>query len=212
MSNSDLTAKVDPLIGSIDHLLGVSFTKSSSTVYPLVAQLAKAASQYSEGKIGNSLHHFAIFNKTREDAARALALVELARGWKSLQVFVQGRLIDIHWEPRSVLSCYSKALACDDTTAHCHRIIDDPSSQSQQNRNTISIRLDINQSGGNEPSPDRYVFPCAFIEGNFSFVLDHPAGLRNQIQAKGVESGCDWCPLFNPDSFRKLPKTQPDQK
>lgn len=204
MSQSELASQIDPMVGSIGNLMGVAFGKTNSPGYQMALRLAQTASRYAEANVDGAKHHFAVFGRTRDDAARCLALLEMCRGWKSFRVFVQGRLVGDTWEARWILGCYSKAIACDDWRAHCHRIIDDPRTTHVRNRVVLTIGLQLRLSDEEPPRPDRYVFPCAHLLSNFHFMSDHPSSYRDQIQAGAVTRGCDWCPLFDPDGFRKL--------
>jgi len=68
-------SKVDLVNDSITHLLAVSFAKTSSKNYPLAVNMAQGASKYDEVTIGRLIVHLAAFQKNKEEAARALALL-----------------------------------------------------------------------------------------------------------------------------------------
>lgn len=201
----ELIPKVDLIQASIDHLIAISFPKSSSTLYPLAVNIAQGASLYDEIPLGSRLVHLVVFTRTREDAGRARSLIQYTSGWKGVQIFAGGKLIQNTWQVTQVLECFLEASACKDWTAHCHRVIDDPY---VNNPDEQSLSFTITMSDKphfKEAIPiDRYIFPCSFLNGRFKFQTDHPAKPEDQIQAKAVESGCDWCPYFDPSQYRKI--------
>jgi hypothetical protein len=51
---------------------------------------------------------------------------------------------------------------------------------------------------------EQYIFPCKHLVTWFQFQKGHPSSTVNQIQAAGVEFGCNLCPNFVPDDFQKI--------
>ena len=105
-----------------------------------------------------------------------------------------------------MLDCYLEASACDDRSAHCEKVVDDPyDTQLDREAGGITIHL---TTGTELPRKrveiDRYLFPCSLLNDRFRFQTDHPASPRDQIQAGAVKQGCDWCPHFDPDAYRKV--------
>lgn len=203
MESDELVPHVDPLVDSIGQLMGVVFAANSSTNYSLAVRVSSKALRYAAVKMDGRLRHFVVFGKERNDASRALALLEMARDWKSLKVFVDGRLLSIPWGALPVLTCYTKALACDDWRAHCYRVIDDPSDESGH-RNRREFRVQLGGGGRDAPKPKRFLFPCSYLRTNFRFTSDHPSTPRDQIQAGAVDNGCDWCPCFAAEAYKEL--------
>lgn len=212
MTNKDYPAtvnqpisKVDLVNDSITHLLAVSFAKTSSKNYPLAVNVAQGAAKYDELTIGRILVHLAAFQKNKEDAARALALLGYISGWKTVQIFAGGKIIQNYYRATEVLNCYLEALACTDYRAHCFSIINDPYSE-YPNAYGTSVTMTISLEPEPQPEPvfvDRYIFPCQLLQPYFRFQTDHPASPEDQIQASAVERGCDFCPLFDAHSFGK---------
>ena len=204
---NEVNQKFDVIQSSIDHLLTVSFSKNSSTVYPLAVNIAKGAARYAEANIGRKLVHFVAFSKTREDAGRAIALVNYVSSWKATQVFTGGKPVRNAWQVTSVLECYLEASASKDWTAHCHYIIDDPFIEEPEGQNS-SLTWSLSekpQAPKQALEIDRYVFPCKFLwEERFEFQIDHPAKPDDQIQAGAVKFGCNWCPNFESEAFKKI--------
>jgi hypothetical protein len=202
--NNQLTMKLDMLSESTAHLMAVSFSKTSSQLYPLALKLAQAAEKYDEAVIGNKLMHFAVFARNRNDAASALLFLRYATGWKSTQVFAGGKLITNIYRVKEVLECYLEATACDDRKAHCYKIINDPYSEfPYAYAMGVTIRVSLEPEQKEDINVDRYVFPCSKLHGHFKFMTDHPSTAEDQIQARAVEIGLDWCPFFNKREYIK---------
>jgi len=84
-------------------------------------------------------------------------------------------------------------------------VIDDPFSDEVEERGlSLSIRLVETPPLTREIEIDRYIFPCTFLFHRFQFQKDHPASIEDQIQAGAVNIGCDWCPNFDPDKWKKI--------
>ena len=197
--------KVDLLNDSITHLIAVSFAKTSSKNYPLAVNVAQGAAKHDEVTIGRIVVHLAAFQKSKEDAARALVLLGYISGWKGVQIFAGGKIIQNYYRATEVLNCYLGALACADHKAHCLSIINDPYSEYPKAYSS-SVTMTISLEPRPEPEPvfvDRYIFPCKLLQPYFSFQTDHPSSPQDQIQAGAVERGCDFCPLFDAHIFGK---------
>lgn len=182
----------------------MTFAKSTSQNYPLAVNIAQSAKYYQEGTIEKKIYHFVCFEKSREDAGRAHALMHYISGWKGARVFTGGKLVQNFWEVTQVLECYLEASGCNDWRAHCYKMIDDPYLPSTENRSlSISISLTSKKNIKQKRDIDRFIFPCKFLHQLFRFQIDHPSSPENQIQAGAVETGCDWCPNFDAQSFEK---------
>lgn len=200
-----ITKRADPLTASYKNLLSVTFAKSTSPTYPLAINIAQGAAHYEELVISNKHVHFASFAKTREEVGRAHTLIHYITGWKSVQIFAGGKLIQNIWQVNQVLQCFLEASGCNDWTAHCHIIIDDPYIEKPEERGiSFSIRMEEKPALKKAVEIDRYVFPCSFLHQRFQFQTDHPSKPQDQIQAAGVAAGCDWCPNFKPVEYKKI--------
>ena len=200
-----ITKTVDLIGDSRSHLLALSFSKSASPAYPLAVNIAQGAAKYAEVEVGHKPVHLVAFARSRDEAARALALMGYVSGWKTTQVFAGGRLMQRPYAVQQVLECYLGASACRDRTAHCHRVIDDPYDTQLDPEDAFTIRV----STGPEPPRQRveigrYLFPCSLLKDRFRFQVDHPASPEDQIQAGAVGNGCDWCPFFDPGDYRRI--------
>jgi hypothetical protein len=200
-----LVPTADPVRASIDHLLALSFLRSTSPSYELAASIARGAAGYHEGMVGKQLAHVVVFAKTRDDAVRAQAVLRHLEGVKSLQVFTGGKVQSVH-TVLEVLDCFLVATGCRDHTAHCHEVIDSPFQRpARRAGGSLTIRLVEEKEPDEKPSPvDRYLFPCSFLLRRFHLQHDHPAKPADLVQAGGVKAGCAWCPLFEADCFRKV--------
>jgi hypothetical protein len=195
---------VDPLQDSIGCLLVIAFPKSSSRNYPLAVSVAEAAERYAVIAIGGKPMHVAAFGKTQADAGKALALLEYTHGWKGKLIFSRGRMIQNSYEVSQIVRCFLEACLCRDRKAHCYQIIDEPFSVVQDMRMSISITLVEKPPIKQEIQVDRYAFPCKFLFPWFKFQEGHPSSWQDQIQAAGVRRGCDVCPHFVADDFKKV--------
>jgi hypothetical protein len=204
-----IVPKLDLIKSSVEQLVAISFPKSSSQVYPLAVNIAKGAAYYDELIIDKKIVHLVVFSKTREDAGRAIALINYIKDWKATQIFAGGKLIRNSWKTVEIIECFLEACACKDWTAHCHYIVDNPFIEKNEDEGRLSFSVDF-QEGVRPPKIaneiDRYIFPCEFLWRSFDFQPDHPAKPQDQIQAAAVKVGCDWCPNFNPSVFKKIGK------
>jgi len=183
---------IDPFLASLNCLLVVAFSKTNSRNYAFALSLAEGAERYGIATIGGKPMHVAVFGMNQADAGRASALIGYTRGWKGTFVFVRGRMAHDSYRLQEVLGCYLQSCQCRDTKAHCHFIIDDP------------FESDIDPRTFERVGSNKYLFPCKHLVTWFRFQEGHPSSTVNQIQAAGVEFGCDLCPNFAPDDFRKI--------
>lgn len=179
------------------------FAKSTAQAYPLAVSVAQGANRYSEINIGKQLVHFAAFAKTKEDASRAVTIIKYLAGSKTFQVFCNGSPAKNWWRFQEVLECFLSACKCSDSAAHCHTILENPFDENKASR-SFSIQISL------EPKPikprliERYSFPCRLLQRGFRFQLGHPSSPRDLIQAAAVSAGCEWCPNFRADDFKKV--------
>ncbi len=158
---------------SLSCMLVVTFMHSTSIAYSAAVAIARGAPRYAVLGEGRGAMHVAGFDSTREDAARALALLNLIGEWKSVQAWCRGKQLIGHWNIRKVLDCYLSAESCTDWRAHC------------------VVTIDANGAGAR-------AFPCRLAQPMFRFDPNHPASYADQAQASVVRQGCDWCPRFDP--------------
>jgi len=181
---------LDPIVESRQGLLTVSFAESSSDAYDLAVNVARGSCRYAEAEIGKQRVHLVAFDKTPDEAARALTLLQYVGGWRTTQVFAAGKLMVNAYGVAEVLECYLGAGACTDRSAHCQTVIDDPY-EGKKDREAFRMRLDLDSSSlSQRVEVDRYLFPCAFLKKRFRFQMDHPANLRDQIEAAAIKEGC----------------------
>ena len=118
----------------------MSFSKSPSQLYSLAANVAEGADRHAEIEVDGKAVHLVAFARGPDQAARALALIRYVSGWKATQIFVGGRLAQHPHGVTQVLDCYLEASACDDRTAHCEKVVDDPY-DTQLDRETGGITM-----------------------------------------------------------------------
>ncbi len=194
---------IDPLKDSAEYLAVIIFGKSMSPSYPLAITAARGAARYSEVAIGKQIAHVAAFAKTKEDASRALTLLKYLGGSKTLQVFAKGKSLQSVWKAQEVLQCYLTALSCNDHTAHCYTVLENPFREKYSGGLALTIQLATEPTPAKPDLIDRYVFPCSLLLHRFRFQKGHPAKVEELIQAAAVEEGCDWCPHFDAKGFKK---------
>lgn len=167
------------------HMLVIVFTQSTSPAYPMAIELARGAFHYGAVPLGKKTVHGASFGKTREQAARASALLKVVIGWKGTQVLTQAGGAD-PYHILSVLDCYQQSLSVSDQQSHCH-----------------VVHLDVYRS-----KETHYMVPCRHLQGWFHSVIEeqvvHPSKLTTRTEALGVRKGCAWCPNFDPSKARVL--------
>jgi len=205
MTGTEITKLIDPFDASLKFLLVVVFSKSSSKNFPLVLSIAEGANQYSIADINGKPTYFVCFSSDKSDAGRAIALLDYVQGWKGVQIFSKGRLLLNTYRVSEVLNCFMDTQSCRDQTAHCYKIIDNPFSNEAEDRGmSFSISIVDKPSIKHEVEIDRYSFPCNHLFHRHRFQADHPASVEDQIQASAVSQGCDWCPNFDPDNWKKV--------
>ncbi|PKL44356.1 MAG: hypothetical protein CVV41_06880 [Candidatus Riflebacteria bacterium HGW-Riflebacteria-1] len=205
MTSDELVSAIDPFSKSSEHLLVVIFTKSSSINFPLALNIAEGANRFVTADIKGKPTYFVQFAKSNDDAGRAVALLDLVKDWKGVQIFSRGRLLASVFTVNMVLNCFINSLSCRDYTAHCHEIIDDPFREDVRSSGlSLSINLVTKPPIKQKVVIDRFSFPCKHLYFHFRFQKDHPASLPDQIQAGAVNYGCDWCPNFSPDNWKKV--------
>lgn len=197
--------KIDLIKESAEHLLAVSFSKTTSKNYPLAVNISTSAIKYSEAIIGKTLTHYAVFGKNSDQAAIALTLLNMVQVWKDTTIFAGGKKLQSYVRMHDVLNCYLEASGCNDYRAHCYHIMNDPYSKYPY---AFAMSMSIKLSFEAEPDPDpifvdRYMFPCKLLFHRFKFETDHPSSPIDQIQAGAVSNGCDVCPKFDATSFKK---------
>lgn len=200
---NDIIPKIDLIKDSLANLLGISFGKSSSPSYPLAISVAQGAKMYEELILGSNTVHMAIFDKSRDGAARAMSLLLYISEWKSTQIYGGGKLLQNYYRISEVLRCYLSATACEDRRAHCHMVIDDPY---QKTPHIVGYKVMLDPYyEPKEIRVDRYIFPCSLLHQNFSGkTSEHPSGPAQQIQAEAISVSCDICPYFNSKEYVKI--------
>lgn len=198
--------QIEPFSESFSSLLVVLFSKSSSQNFPLALNIAKGAKKYAETVVDGKTTYGVCFGDNQVDAARAIAFLAYAASWKGVQIFSQGKLVPSSYHIVEVLNCYLKSQSCRDSKAHCQTVIDDPfNTEIDKSRGlSVSVMIVDKPTIKQEVEIDRYVFPCKHLYRRFSFQVDHPASIEDQIEASAVDFGCNWCPNFDADSWKKI--------
>lgn len=205
MTEKQLANKIDLFDASLRYMLVLVFPKSSSKNFPLVLNIAEGAEKFTVGDINGKQTYFVCFAKNQADAGRAIAILDYVRSWKGVQIFSGGKLLQNSYHVAQVIHCFLESQTCRDPQAHCHKVIDDPFSEEVEPQGiSLSVRLVDRPTLKQEVEIDRYLFPCQFLFNRFRFQIDHPSSPADQIQASAVKNGCNWCPNFEPDKWKKL--------
>lgn len=188
---------------SFDYLLVAVFLRSRSDALKWAIEIAERATIFESRDLESLRVYVACFS--REEAVQAVQLIHCIRGWKGTHFYVRGRMViddmERAYHMESVLRCFVESLSARDYRAHCHRLIDSPHFPVSPRRLYEHIHPMFRHV---TPLSERglYLFPCAYMLDWFEAQRDHPASIRDQIQAAGIAKGCDACPRFNPDDFR----------
>jgi hypothetical protein len=195
----------DPFEVSTQALVVIAFPKSTSKNFAFALSLAEGADRFGTFAISGKPMYVAAFSKTEADAGRAIALLNYVATWKGSLIFSRGRMIQSGYKISQVIDCYINSCACSDRKAYCHKIIDDPFSELIQSFGmSFSISFVEKPKMKQNVQIDRYAFPCQFLLPYFRFQREHPSAAQNQIQAAGVQQGCNVCPNFHPEEFEKV--------
>lgn len=195
----------DIIKASLTGSVAVVFSKTRGSGYDAGVNFAKQAEKYDETTIGSTLFHFAVFGRTREQAAIALALIRNMRSVKSLQIIAGGKLLQESSNTEAVLSCYLDSAALDDPRAHCVEMIHDSHLVdrflSSPDSSSLVVSLDIEFLRRSNRTERLVAFPCRYLrwQRGFKFQPGHPSSPKAQLQAASVRCGCDWCPNFKPE-------------
>lgn len=189
---------------SRDYLVIVLFVKSRSDAFPWAFEVASRAQLFAERDLDSLKLFVAGFVSTFEGAAQAMDLIHYVRGWKGTHFYAQGRMVIGEMEPaflmESVLQCFADSCASRDYRAHCFRLIDNPFDPLAPYRNLEHIAPHFRHVEA-KSDDGTYIFPCKHMLQWFRAQRDHPASIKDQIQAEGVDKMCDVCPRFEPDDF-----------
>lgn len=194
---------MDPIAESLNHLLAITFFKTSSQFYPVVVGLAKTAFRYEECVMANRPFHSALFSKNLDQANTAFRILDYTRDWKHMKMFGKGRMIGSFWDVYRMLDCYIQACSCKDHKAHCVKMVDDPNFTWPKPQKIIlwSFTGNGEEDERKERRPDQYVFPCWQLYRNFHWQEAHPSNVQDRIQAAAVRNNVDLCPYFDPKGF-----------
>lgn len=203
MSQGTDLASIDLPALSRSMAIAISFPASRAAAYDAAVNVAEQAEAYRVATVGKSRFHLAGFGRTRAQASLALSLCGYIRSLKGVQYYGGGKLL-LGWVAvESVLLCYLEATACNDFRAHCYRTLDEDQMYRRPRRpgNYVNIGPGAPVDG----EKPRYLLPCTYLLKNqFGIDPDHPSSPQDQIQAAGIERGCDWCPHFNPKELKTL--------
>lgn len=191
-----LPTQFDIVEASLNAAVAVVFPKSRSGGYDAAVNFARQADAYDETTVGKTLYHFAVFGRTREQAARVLAVIRNLRGAKGFQVIARGRLVD--WaRVAHVLECYLIAASLPDWRAHCVEMVPATMLEHGPRVSSVSISIDLSAPRWFRTESESVPFPCRYLlQRQFRFQPSHPSSKDDQLKAGAAQEGCDWCPYF----------------
>lgn len=191
-----LPTQFDIVEASLNAAVAVVFPKSRGGGYDAAVSFARQADSYDETTVGKTLYHFAVFGRTREQAARVLAVIRNLRGVKGFHVVAMGRLVD--WaRVTHVLECYLIAASLPDWRAHCVEMVPAGMLDRGPLVSSVSISIDLNAPRWFHTEPENVPFPCRYLlQRQFRFQPGHPASKDDQLKAGAALAECDWCPYF----------------
>lgn len=189
---------------SRDYLVLVLFVKSRSSAFASAVEIAGRAPLFVERDLKSLRIYAAGFAPTLKGATDVVDLIHYVRGWKGTHFYAQGRMIigemKQAYDLESVLQCFIESCIADNWRAHCQKTIDDPHfpihlTQKLDYIHPMFRHISVLSTEG------RYLFPCSYMLRWFEAQPNHPASVRDQIQAEGIAKMCDVCPRFAPDDF-----------
>ncbi|WP_154586149.1 hypothetical protein [Burkholderia pseudomallei] len=185
---------IDVISASMDALLAVAFPRSRAIRYPLAVELSQQATRYTRTTTTSGEYHIAVFARSREQAARALAVTRALDGQKA-EYFSRGKQITDLRRLSLIIDCFLRSCECTDPAAHCLRVIGNPFSEDGSGAS-------ISMYGS--PRLPLYLWPCTFMLSWNTPQLQrqHPSRPEDQLQARAVAAGCDICPNFKPVLIR----------
>jgi hypothetical protein len=189
---------LDPLDASHGFLVVVAFIHdSASREFQVVINLAEHAAKFCAVEIGAQEYLLVGFATTPDDAARAHAVIDIAKNWRGTMIFARGQLIKQNKALLDTLQCYVEASNCRDKRAHCVIVVVAPGAMSDGRISRFS-----KDGMMVEYETAIYEFPCKLLSQRFLIDPNHSSSYANQTQAAGVACGTSICPLFDPDAGR----------
>ena len=165
----------DPIELSKNNLLVIVFAKTKSPYFKMALSIATGAFKFSSYELDKDIIYTCTFDKTPEQAARALLLLRYVDGWTTKQIFVAGKLY---------------------TGSGYYRLFRDV-------YYSQGLSLSIFSDEKTKQKETQYVIPCKKLENRPIERGEHFGSWKEQIQALAVENNVDWCPMFNLDYFRQ---------
>lgn len=131
-----------------------------------------------------------------QQASTLAALLRLTMGLKSAVVLEgNGLMVPSPYRTMPMLDCYCKASLCDDPTAYCQVVINDPFRQ--------RVQFGLHDLADRQADP--WVLRCHRTKASYlHFDAHHAASASTLVQAAAVRHGSSWCPHFRAGDFRPV--------
>lgn len=198
----------DPLEQSRNYLAVLVFFFGKSPAYQAAVEMAKTADHYEQELVGKLVRHTAAFDRSHRSAARATELIRLIAGWRGAEMYSAGRVVQAldldRFQLQGTLSCYADSFSVNDKAAYCRVIDIDPRLKSREMQDRLDRLPLVLSRIGVKPIDRTVLFPCRRLLPLFDGQPGHPSSMPELIRAQGRTTGCDICPLFEPDAFRKM--------
>lgn len=155
-------------------MIGIEFSRSSSSAYPRAVALARQAPSYTT--LGHVTHH-AIYPATRQGLRAALEVWAIVQSWKTSRLLVNGEPILPHerYPMVEVLHCAARAAEFDAPARYC---------RSQE-----------------PPDTDRPPVPCRHWMSRWAYLLDRSDwssfARTDALRALLMEFTVTRCPFLN---------------
>lgn len=199
----------DPLEQSRNYLAVLVFFFGKSPAYQAAVELAETADHYEKATVGKLVRHTAAFDRSRRSSMRVTELIRLIAGWRGAEMYSAGRAVQAldldRFQLQGTLSCYADSFSVNDKAAYCRMVETDPRMKSKEMEDPLERLPVVLSQFGAKPYYRPVLFPCRRLFPMFQGDYGHPSSMPEMIRSQGRTTGCDICPLFDPDAFRDLP-------
>lgn len=167
---------------------------------PWLVRLAERGAFRQEELSPKQIVYEATFEVTApQQLAAAFSLASELVHHHTAEVFVAGQALTLPMA-REVLRCYQQSGQVEDARAYCwfrHAFVDQPGAPT-------TFMLDLSGQTA------RWLFPCkAAVQQVHRIHPEHPASLRDQVEAALVAGQTWWCPRINLDEWEPVQWIRP---
>lgn len=175
---------VQPFDENFQNILILVFPKSKSEFFPFALQIAQTAKFYCSSELFKKDHYFAGFELEPNQIKSALALLKYIGSWKGVYVLVNG-FEKSAYSAYETLTCIMDSLLVKEPKKYC-----------------CSISNSFIKGG------DAYwIHPCRIVltqQQYYKVIPSVDLSIKDQIFAKAIKCGCEWCPNLNLNNLKPL--------